>query len=34
MQTLSACSGNISNSAKKLGISRSTLYKKMAAWTR
>ncbi|MDR2669631.1 MAG: sigma 54-interacting transcriptional regulator [Desulfovibrio sp.] len=34
MQTLSACSGNISRSAERLGISRSTLYKKMAAWTR
>lgn len=31
-QTVAACGGNISKSARQLGISRSTIYKKMLAW--
>ncbi|MDR2800930.1 MAG: sigma 54-interacting transcriptional regulator [Desulfovibrio sp.] len=34
LRTVSTCAGNISRSARALGISRSTLYKKIASWTR
>jgi transcriptional regulator with PAS, ATPase and Fis domain len=31
-EALASCGGNISKAAKKLGVSRSTVYKKMALW--
>ena len=31
-EAIAACGGNISRAAKKLGVARSTIYKKMAAW--
>lgn len=31
-EAISACGGNISKAAKKLGVARSTIYKKMALW--
>jgi transcriptional regulator with PAS, ATPase and Fis domain len=30
--TIAACGGNISKAAKKLGVARSTVYKKIASW--
>lgn len=31
-EAIAACGGNISKAAKKLGVARSTIYKKMALW--
>ena len=32
-EAIAACGGNISKAAKKLGVARSTVYKKMASWS-